>query len=97
MGFRIIFWNPVFHGETVMKFRIIFNCETCDGTGEQSVTTSGVDRNGPWVFDEVINCRECGGHGEGGMYTAIDLYETVDQVVQDYPEYRSIEPLGNPL
>lgn len=78
-----------------MKFRIIFNCEICDGTGEHSVTTSGVNQNGPWIVDKVINCRECGGHGEGGMYTAIDFYENVDQVAKDYPEYRSIEPLEN--
>jgi len=80
-----------------MKFRIIFNCESCDGTGEEIIIGGDIDQNGPYIVEEVLKCRECGGHGEGGMYTVTDLYENVDDVERDYPEYRAIIPLENSL
>jgi hypothetical protein len=76
----------------IMEYCIIFDCEQCEGTGEYTVRHGSVDRNGPWITDHSVSCTQCGGHGEGGMYNVnADLYESIEDVAKDYPQYRTIE------
>ena len=79
-----------------MEYCIIFDCEQCEGTGEYTVRHGSVDRNGPWITDDSVSCTQCGGHGEGGMYNVnADLYESIEDVAKDYPQYRTISiPAG---
>jgi len=75
-----------------MEYHIIFDCEQCEGTGEYTVRRGSVDRNGPWISDYLVPCTQCGGHGEGGMYNVnANLYESIEDVTKDYPQYRTIE------
>ena len=75
-----------------MEYHIIFDCEQCEGTGEYTVRRGSVDRNGPWISDYLVPCTQCGGHGEGGMYNVnANLYESIEDVAKDYPQYRTIE------
>ena len=78
-----------------MEYCVIFNCEHCEGTGEYTVRRGAVDRNGPWITDHSVSCTQCGGHGEGGMYNVnADLYDSIEDVAKDYPQYRTIEVHG---
>ena len=78
-----------------MEYCIIFDCEQCEGTGEYTVRRGSVNQNGPWITDHSVSCTQCGGHGEGGMYNVnAGLYESIEDVAKDYPQYRTIEIQG---
>ena len=74
-----------------MTYHILFDCETCEGTGESNVRRGGVDCSGPWITDYLTNCTECEGTGETLYSISDEFYNSIDEVTLDYPTSRSIE------